>query len=172
MIIIDGSTWNVPCDITRVAEVRSSNISGMMLDKSYFNDVIGTYLKYDVLLAVPTTMQDTYANIYETLTAPADAHSFVMPYNQGTIQITAMVAEVRDVFVYSASQRQYWKGVKFTATATHPTKTMQLDEVLTRGKSPLPEVVGLPVGSVYELKSTGWEEYSAPSYEDVDEVSF
>lgn len=172
MIGIDGSQWQVPCDITRVSEIRSSEISGMMLDKSYFNDVIGTFLKYDVLLAVPTTMQDSYANIYETLTAPVDAHTFVMPYNQGTIQITARVESVSDVYVYSATNKQYWRGVKFTAIANHPTKTMGLSEVITRGKSPLPEAIGLPVGSVYELKSTGWEEYSAPSYEDVDEVSF
>ena len=35
---IDGLEWQYPCQITREAKLTASDISGMMLDKSYFND--------------------------------------------------------------------------------------------------------------------------------------
>ena len=37
---IDGLEWNVPCQIERTSEMTPSEISGMLLDKSYFNDVV------------------------------------------------------------------------------------------------------------------------------------
>lgn len=68
MITIDGYQWPVPCDIEREAEMTPSEISGMMLDKTYFNDVLGTYMRYDVSLAVPPKLEREYDEIYETLT--------------------------------------------------------------------------------------------------------
>ena len=158
MITIDGYEWPIPCDIDREAEVTPSEISGMMLDKSYFNDVIGTYMRYDVTLAVPPSMESDYAALYETLTNPVDAHSFVLPYNQSTVTLTARVDRVKDVLVYTKTHKQYWRGIKFTITANHPTKTISLGEVISRGKSPLPEVIGIPIGSLYELTAEGWQE--------------
>ena len=169
MIIIDGFEWNVPCDIERVAEVTPSEISGLMLDKTYFNDVIGTFLRYDVTLAVPTTMKDEYDSLYETLTDPVDAHSFVMPYGRSTVQITARVENVQDVLVYSTTRKQYWKGVKFSAIANHPTKKMELEEVLSVGVSPFPEAAEFPIGTIYEVTENGWEEVDYP---DLDRVYY
>jgi len=157
MITIDGYTWPVPCDIRREAQVTPSEISGMMLDKSYFNDVIGTFMRYDVTLAVPPTMEEEFAALYESLTAPVDGHAFVMPYGMSTLQITGRVENVRDSMVYTVSQKQYWKGVQFTVVANHPTKTETLGTVVTRGRSPLPEAASIPVGTVLEMTSSGWD---------------
>jgi hypothetical protein len=38
MFVLDGMSWDIPCDIERIAEMKASEISGMLLDKSYFND--------------------------------------------------------------------------------------------------------------------------------------
>lgn len=159
MISIDGYKWKVPCDIERVAEVRSSEISGMMLDKSYFNDVMGTFLSYDVTLAVPTSMEDEYSRIYEALTDPVDAHTFVFPYNQSTITITARVESVNDVLVYTASKKQYWRGIRFTAIANHPSASYDLGEVLRIGRSPMPDTVQVSDGSVWQYKDGEWWPY-------------
>lgn len=146
MITIDGKAWNVPCDVQRTADVTSSDISGMLLDKTYFNDVLGTFMSYSVSLAVPPTMEYEYAQLYEMLTEPVDAHAFLMPYNEGTIEVTARVESVQDTLVWTASQNQYWRGISFTVTANHPSKTMELGEAIARGMSAVPNVT-LPSGS-------------------------
>jgi hypothetical protein len=172
MITIDGNQWPVPCDIEREAEVKPSEISGMMLDKTYFNDVLGTYMRYDVSIAVPPKMARQYDELYETLTDPVDGHAFVMPHGQGTLEITGRVESVRDTLVYTASHRQYWKGITFTVIANHPSKVDTLEGVLVRGRSPLPEEVAYPVGTVMELTSTGWEKYVPSTYPSADEVYY
>ena len=103
MISIDGAEWDVPCDLERTADITPSEISGMMLDKTYFNDVLGTFLTYDVTIAVPPTMEEEYFQIYEALTDPVESHQFVMPYNGDTVELTARVESVRDALVYTVS---------------------------------------------------------------------
>jgi hypothetical protein len=169
MITIDGYEWPVPCAIERTAEITPSEISGMLLNKEYFNDVLGTWLQYDVTLAIPHTMRDDYDALYESLTAPVDAHAFVMPYNNSTVEITARVESVKDVYVLVKKNEPYWRGVQFTVIANHPTKTVEYVEAVSRGMSPLPQTVNVPVGSVYEYTGDGWE---ISSYVDVDERYF
>lgn len=146
---MDGLEWDVPCQIERKAEMTASEISGMLLDRTYFNDVIGTYLAYDVAIAVPFGQEDVYTDLYEAITKPVDAHEFVFPYNQQTIQVTGRVASVSDQYVYIDGKRNYWKGFKFTCVSIHPTKEMSLDEVITRGMSPIPSHINIPDGSVF-----------------------
>lgn len=145
MISIDETTWEVPCDVERTADITPSEISGMMLDKTYLNDVIGTYMSYAVTLAVPPTKEYEYVQLYEILTQPVDGHRFILPYNQGMVAITARVESVKDVLVWTKTNKQYWRGVTFTAIANHPTKTMELGEVLLRGLAEVPNVT-LPTG--------------------------
>ena len=158
MIQIDGSEWPVPCSVERAANVTPSEISGLMLDRTYFNDVIGTFMEYDIQIAVPTNMQNEYATLYETLTMPVDGHRFVFPYGKGTIEVTARVSNVTDSLVYVSSARQYWRGVRFKATANHPSKEMGLGEVISHGRSPMPDDVEIPVGDAYIKTSSGWSE--------------
>lgn len=172
MITIDGNQWPVPCDIEREAEVTPSEISGMMLDKTYFNDVLGTYMRYDVSIAVPPKMARQYDELYETLTDPVDGHAFVMPHGQSTIEVTGRVESVRDTLVYTVSHRQYWKGISFTVIANHPSKVDTLEGVLVRGRSPLPEEAAYPIGTVLELTNAGWEKYVPTTYPSADEVYY
>ena len=46
MFSVDGVQWDVPCRIVRTAEIAASEISGMLLDRTYFNDVLGTWMRY------------------------------------------------------------------------------------------------------------------------------
>lgn len=170
MILIDGFKWPVPCDVERVADMTPSEISGMMLDKSYFNDVIGTYMKYDVSLAVPPVMENLYSTLYETLTDPVDGHSFVMPHNQTLITVTGRVESVQDALVYSATKKQYWKSIRFSVISNYPSKVDELGNVIARGRSPMPEDVELPIGAVYQLTDDGW--YPFAQYENLDVVHF
>lgn len=157
MFSVDGIEWEIPCDITRVSEIRASDISGMLLNKAMFNDVLGTYLRYDVkLVPVPSRMSDYYA-LMEVLTQPVSAHTFVMPYNGGDVTITAQVDQISDVYVRMPGGVPYWKGVTFTATSIHPTKTETLDEAIARGLPALPDVAMPEIGDTYTWTANGWE---------------
>lgn len=159
MVIIDGIRWDVPCDITRTAEMQASEISGMLLNGEYFNDVIGTYMTYDITIAVPTTIMAEYAVLYDTLTEPVASHSFTLPYNGGTIELEARVESVQDNYVYVNEYKQLWRGVSFTAIANYPTKKMELGEVLLLGMRDVPNI------------TTGGN-VVVTQYEDYDEVYF
>lgn len=170
MFSIDGLTWNIPCDIERTAEISASEISGLMLDKSYFNDVLGTYMKYTVTLAVPVNMLDRYAEIYEVISKPVDGHIFVLPYNDSTVMLLARVESISDVYVRLPGGGVHWKGIRFSIIANYPTKTMSLGDVITAGRAPLPNISAPQIGDTYTYTVDGWE--PATSYEDVDDTAY
>ena len=123
MITIDGVSWTIPCDITRTAEIKPSEISGLLLNKTYFNDVLGIYMNYEIsLVANPASMADYYA-IYEIITQPVGEHTFVFPYNGSTITVVGRVEEISDVYVRLPNGATYWKGISFEVTANEPSKT-------------------------------------------------
>lgn len=123
MITIDGIVWDVPCTIEREAEIKSSDISGLMLDKSYFNDVLGTYLRYSIKLAVPRGRMNNYYLIHAALTAPVNEHQFVLPYNDSTVTLTARVSNVSDVYVRLPNGGVAWRGIKFDVISNYPMQT-------------------------------------------------
>lgn len=170
MITIDGIVWPIPCKITREAEIKPSEISGLLLDKSYFNDVIGTYMTYTISIAVPMDMRDQYAAIYEILTDPVDGHTFILPYNGSTVTITGRVENVQDEYVRLAGGGVYWRGTQFTVIANHPTKYYSLSEALTRGRAPLPEVSVPHEGDTWHYTDGAWVYGSG--YDDADEIYY
>lgn len=169
MFTIDGLEWAYPCRIERVAEVAPSDISGLLLDGSYFNDVLGTYLRYTVGIAIPLDDRDAYTDIYEALTDPVDGHVFVLPYDQGEITVTGRVESVTDTFVRLPNGGKYWKGTTFTMIANHPTKELGLTAVLARGRSPLPEQAEVQLGDIYTYSGSGWVR---TNYADADAIQY
>lgn len=160
MFTIDGITWQYPCQIERTAEMTASEISGLMLDKTYFNDVIGTWMKYNLTLAVPFGKESDYYAIYDALTEPVEGHTFSFPYNNGTIALTGRVTSVSDVWVRMPNQKNYWRGTRFEIISNHPSKTKGLEETILRGITPPPNVLTeapLAIGDVYQYTNQGWE---------------
>lgn len=165
MFTIDGIQWNIPCTVERVSEIKSSEISGMLLNRQYFNDVLGTWLKYSITIAVPFGYMDQYADIYETLTQPKDGHTFILPYNNGEVTITGRVSVVSDRWVKNGSNN-HWRQTKFDVIANHPTKQMSLTDVITTGLTPLPADISATVGDIYEYTQSGWVQRDWVSAED------
>lgn len=155
MFTVDGIQWDIPCTIERAAKVTSSEISGMLLNKQYFNDVLGTFMEYTIAIAVPFGYEYLYTDIYETLTAPKDGHTFVLPYNEDTITITGRIQVVSDRYV-KTQNGNHWRQTRFTVIANHPSKTMDLEDVLSVGLTPLPSVPEAFVGDLYEYTQNGW----------------
>lgn len=158
MLIVDGIEFDLPCSIERKANVTPSEVSGMLLDKTYMNDVIGTYMSYNVKIAIPIGKEADYYNLYEILSDPIDAHTWVLPYNGDTLDLTARVNVVSDRYYKEENGVKIWRGTAFTITANHPTKEMGLEEVLERGMTPVPYFTEREIGDTYLFnQSEQWE---------------
>lgn len=167
--IIDGIPWDVPCSVKRTAEMTASEISGMLLDKTYFNDVIGTYMSYTVALAVPFDMENEYAALYDMLTDPVAFHSMTFPYNGEDLNINARIQVVSDDYVRQPNNGRYWRNTEFTAIATAPTRTYTLSEAITYGMPELPDAVAPGVGDTYTYNGSEWE---VTDYDDADNTQY
>ena len=170
MFTIDGVQYNVECSIERTAEIKTSDISGMMLDGHIFNDVLGTYYSYEVRLTMPLRNKGRYGNLIEQLTEPVEGHTFVLPYNNDTLRLTGIVEAPEDVWKKLPSGYTYWDGLRFTINANGPTKALTLAEAISRGLTPLPDVYDPQIGDTYLFTVDGWE--AASSYPDADTTAY
>lgn len=166
MFTVDGMEWTFPCDISRVSEMTASEISGMLLNKNYFNDVIGTFLKYTITLVVPFGGENEYVRLYELLTDPVDGHAFVLPYNASTINLTGRVQNISDVYKRLADGTIHWKGIKFDVVSNSPNKTHTLGEAISRGVAPVPDVAEPEAGTAYEYDGSQWVPVSLTNADD------
>lgn len=165
MFTIDGMSWDIPCTIERTAEMTASDISGVLLDRTYFNDVLGTYMSYDVSVAVPVGQEWRYSTLYDILTDPMDGHVMTLPYDDGEIEITGRIETVSDTLVRIGGIN-HWRNTKFRCIANHPSRQYTLDEVVTRGMTLVPHPRELAEGDMYVWQSGEWMQVH---YEDVDE---
>jgi hypothetical protein len=154
-----------------MAEMRSSDISGVLLDKSFFNDVIGTYMQYTVSVAVPLRLAQKFEELYDLITEPVESHVFVLPYGQTTIQIVGRVGSVSDTYMYMDGKRNYWNGFKFTVISNYPTKEQELGDVLEHGMSPMPSTIGIEDGATFTWDDTEGV-WNVAAYRDADEVYY
>ena len=170
MFTIDGVEYNVKCSIERTIEIRESSISGMLMNRQIFRDVLGTFYSYDIKLEMPLKNRDRYAALIELLSEPVDGHAFVVPYNNGMLALTGKADGIEDVWVKLPSGYTYWDGLRFTIEPNGPTKEPTLDGVIVRGRSPLPDVVTQQVGDTYTWNGTDWIE--TPNYDNADNIAY
>lgn len=170
MFTIDGVQYKVKCSITRIAEIKESSISGLMLNGEIFRDVLGTYFSYDIELTMPLKNRDRYAALIEQLTEPVEGHTFVLPYNNSTLQLTGKVEDPEDVWNILPSGFKFWDGLKFTIAPNGPTKALTLDQVLVRGRTPLPDIAAPAEGDTYTYHNGQW--VISQSYTDADAVYY
>lgn len=156
MIHIDGSAFDVKVEVTRTARILSSEISGRMMDATWFNDVYGTFYDYDFVLKYPLKDQARYGTLYSMLTAPVPGHVFLFPFNGQMLEVIARIEEVPDEFVEKDDRRTYWKGLEFTAKANAPTKEVDLGEIIAHGLPNTPEGTPAAEGDMYEYEDGTW----------------
>lgn len=121
MFSVDGIEYDVFCDITREAEIKLSEVSGMLLNKRYYNDPLATYLKYTITMAVPVTKMDQYAALYDVLTDPVASHRFVLPYNNTFVGFDARVETVSDRY-FKKGGTAVWRGTQFNVIVNDPVR--------------------------------------------------
>lgn len=122
MILVDGTRYDFPCDIQRKARIVSSDVSGMLMNKTEYNDALATYYDYTLKFAIPVDKMGVYEAFFEQVTAPVDSHTFLFPYNQTNIYITGKVESVSDVFYREVNGVNVWRNVQMNIKALVPTK--------------------------------------------------
>lgn len=155
---VDGIQWKYGCTVEKIAEMPPSEISGLMLDKTYFNDVLGMYLTYKIHIEVPIGRESEYAQLYAAITDPIGTHVCTVPYSGGSIQVNGRIENIKDVYVRMPKKKVHWKGIEFDIISNHPSKTYSLGTVLTRGVPPLPSETDVNVGEAYIYGTSGWEQ--------------
>lgn len=167
---IDNASFsNLMIGVRRGATMQASDISGMMLDKSYFADVIGTYMTYDIQVAVPVGEEGLYTTLYETITSPIGYHAVTVPYNQGILNITGRIESVSDTFFRTEGTATIWHQISFTIISNYPTKTQTLGQVVSYGMQTEPDVNDPDEGAIYMYSSGSWVPLE---YTDGDEVEY
>lgn len=156
MLNIDGVSFDLKLEVTRTARMLSSEISGRMMDATWFNDVYGTYYDYDFVLRYPLKDQAKYAALYEMLTVPVAGHAFVFPYNNLMLEVTARIEEVPDEYVEKDDRRTWWRALGFTAKANTPTKEVDLGAVISNGLPATPEGMPAQEGDTYRYTGGAW----------------
>lgn len=170
ILSIDGLTYDVMCSIRRQGDVRDTDISGELLDGSYFHDVEGTYFDYQISFLYPLYDKSKYDALYEHLMQPVDGHVFILPYNYNTITLTAKVDLAYDDMLEMDNGFKFWRALTFTLTSNAPTKEVTLSGTLTRGRAPLPVVSEPSMGDSYTWNGEAWEK--SVVYVDVDNKYF
>ncbi len=164
---IDGAEYPVVCEVKRTSKIKATDISGFMMDGRYFNDVMGTYLVFNVVLGIPFWAKDCYDTLYEALNDPVDGHMVEMPYNKSSITINARIEQVDDSPIRGS---KYWKDISFQVISNAPTKQMGLEEVISRGHSPLPELDNGEDGDCWIYsRGSGWVH---EHYDNADDMYF
>lgn len=166
MFTIDGMTWPYPVDVTRNAEMRASEVSGEMLDGSYYNDVLGTYMNYTVRVVCPLNQRNLANSLYEILTEPVEGHSVTLPYNGTTVIVVGRIENVSDVLVLLPNGQQYWKGLQFTVIANHASRSLSGNEIISRGRMVMPETVDVTEGDTWTWHNGAWVQ--SVDYDDAD----
>ena len=126
-IQIDGITYDMVVSVKRTAKVVSSDLSGVLLDGTYYNDVLYTTFEYLVKIAVPLGRESEYADMYEALTDPVSEHEFILPYNQTNISLRGRISVVDDEFfgqtTHEGQSVNLWRGISFRITSNHADKS-------------------------------------------------
>lgn len=123
---IDDVAYNVRIPdggLKRSASVLDGDNAKRAKSGRMIRDIIGTY--YNYTLQIETCGMDAaqYDALYEVLTAPADYHTIVMPYGQGTLTFQAYISNAEDAVVTMENGRNTWGGLSINFIAMAPART-------------------------------------------------
>ena len=157
MFYVDGVQWPYPVSVSRSADIRASDVSGQMMDGTYYRDVVGTFMSYTVRVAVPLSERQRYTSTYDKLIDPVDAHEFILPDSAGgSITFTGYTSNVSDVYVRMADGTPYWRGVQFDVTANVARKRKTYTETIERGRTIFPDVAEHNEGDQWTWTDGAW----------------
>lgn len=127
-ITVNGTHYDVlihyPSVVRSITMLSGSN-AGRMIDKSMFNDVVGSSLAYSFTISPDPSDRTDYDALLEVLTNPQNSVSITgLPYGQSTISLVCKVTNIRDEYDGMIGSVRRWKGMQVSVENVIPYKTI------------------------------------------------
>lgn len=121
VVTIDGTSFDVGVEyIKRQARIEDGPNAGNSKRGDWIRDVYGTF--YDYILAFDTSSglsREDYDTLYDTLTAPVEFHTLVVPYGQSTLSFEAGITGAEDNVILM-DDGTVWGNLSITFMAKSP----------------------------------------------------
>jgi phosphoserine aminotransferase len=119
MIIIDGTTFDVPVmTISRRADFLDK-YAERTEDGVLHRELIGVYFNYQIQFGSTTDVEE-YAALWDNLTEPEEFHSVEVP---GAGAFQAYFSNVGDVLRKDKNASTFWKSLTVNFIAQSPTRS-------------------------------------------------
>ena len=119
---VDGTPYpgvNV-LSLKRNFNVLDGPNAGRVMDGAMTREVIGTYYNYSMEITSNYSNLEEYDSLYEVLSSPADSHSIVVPYGQGTLSFEAYVSNGSDDLLHTRDSFNKWNNLSINFIAMKP----------------------------------------------------
>lgn len=119
---VDGTPYpgvNV-VSLKRSFSILDGPNAGRVMDGAMQRDIIGTYYNYTMDIASDFNSPEEYDRLYETLSAPENSHTLVVPYAQETLTFQAYVSNGEDELFHKYDHLNKWDGLSVNFIAMKP----------------------------------------------------
>lgn len=124
-IVMDGVTYSTihVRSIKRNFAVLDGPNATRMQNGSMQRDIIGTFYNYSMEIDADAASRSDYDTFYETISAPVNSHTIVVPYAQTTLTFEAYVANGSDDLKLMEPAANRWGNLSFNFIAMAPQRT-------------------------------------------------
>lgn len=122
MIVIDGTTYDIPIlSIKRTAEFLDK-FAERTEDGILHRELIGVYFNYQLAFGRSSNTTE-YASLWTKLTEPVEFHDVVVPDEDGApLTFTAYFAGVSDELRKDTDAKTFWKNLTVNFISQEPTR--------------------------------------------------
>lgn len=108
--------------LKRSFSVLDGDNAGRVMTGAMVRDIIGTYYNYSMEIDPVGTAPEEYDSFYESISAPVDSHTLIVPYAQGTLEFEAYISNGEDQLLgmYSVNE---WGNLTLNFIAMKPKRT-------------------------------------------------
>ena len=127
MVKVDGTDYGgIVTALQRSFEVVDGENAGRTLDGVMHRDLIGTYYNYSITINTDKLSQSEYNALYQTISAPVESHTIVVPFGNESLTFKAYVTNGTDDLLrqYSETNR-YWGNLSFNFIAMEPQRSAE-----------------------------------------------
>lgn len=121
MLIIDGETFNIPCEEIDINADFLDKYAERTENGDLERELIGVYFNYKLKIT-QTLNTAEFTRLWNKLTEPQEFHTVVVPGIDGDYMYTAYFSNVKTKMVRQYNGRNYFDGVSVNFTAKSPAR--------------------------------------------------
>jgi len=121
MIIIDGTTYNVPVKSIKATADFLDKYAERTEDGTLQRELIGVYFNYRLEFGQDASAAE-YAALWDKLTEPEEFHTVTVPDESGDYTFTAYFSNVGHELLKKKDARNFWKSLTVNFIARSPAR--------------------------------------------------